>query len=96
MGANMPASGGPAPEGHARRSSAPVSRRGPPRDAGDLVLAKGDGKVVDVDGTSITVEYATGPKKKVPHRLDKFRRSNQGTCINQKPLVNIGDESLER
>ena len=31
----------------------------------------------------------------MPHRLDKFRRSNQGTCINQKPLVNIGDEVVE-
>ncbi|MBM3659944.1 MAG: DNA-directed RNA polymerase subunit beta, partial [Actinobacteria bacterium] len=65
------------------------------RDAGDLILAKGDGTVVDVDGTSITVDYATGPKKKVTHRLDKFRRSNQGTCINQKPLVRIGDEVVE-
>jgi DNA-directed RNA polymerase subunit beta len=65
------------------------------RDAGDLVLAKGDGTVVDVDGTSITVDYTTGPKKKVVHRLDKFRRSNQGTCINQKPLVRIGDEVVE-
>jgi DNA-directed RNA polymerase subunit beta len=62
------------------------------RDAGDLVLAKGTGTVVDVDGTSITVEYSDGPKKKITHRLDKFRRSNQGTCINQKPLVDIGDE----
>jgi DNA-directed RNA polymerase subunit beta len=30
------------------------------RDAGDLVLARGDGKVIDVDGSSITVEYSTG------------------------------------
>ena len=37
----------------------------------------------------------TGPKKKVTHRLDKFRRSNQGTCINQKPLVDIGDDVVE-
>jgi DNA-directed RNA polymerase subunit beta len=65
------------------------------RDAGDLVLARGAGAVVDVDGTSITVDYASGPKKKVTHRLDKFRRSNQGTCINQKPLVRIGDEVAE-
>src|SRR4029453_15803643 len=65
------------------------------RDAGDLVLAKGNGIVVDVDGTSITVDYADGPKKKVTHRLDKFRRSNQGTCINQKPLVDIGDQIVE-
>ncbi|MFM8304779.1 MAG: DNA-directed RNA polymerase subunit beta, partial [Actinomycetota bacterium] len=31
----------------------------------------------------------------VTHRLDKFRRSNQGTCINQKPLVRIGDQVAE-
>jgi len=65
------------------------------RDAGDVILAKGDGTVVDVDGQSITVEYTTGPKKKITHRLDKFRRSNQGTCINQKALVRIGDEIVE-
>jgi len=65
------------------------------RDAGDVILAKGDGTIVDVDGQSITVEYTTGPKKKVTHRLDKFRRSNQGTCINQKALVRIGDEIVD-
>src|SRR4029450_1954211 len=65
------------------------------RDAGDLALAQGEGKGVDVDGTSITGGCTTGPKKKVTHRLDKFRRSNQGTCINQKPLVNIGDSVTE-
>jgi DNA-directed RNA polymerase subunit beta len=58
------------------------------RDAGDVVLAEGDGEVVDVTGDSITVLY--DGKKKV-HRLHKFRRSNQGTCINQKPVVAVGD-----
>ena len=63
------------------------------RDAGDLVIAEGDGRVVDVSGEAISVEYDNGPRKgKVTYRLSKFRRSNQGTCINQKPLVDIGDE----
>ena len=63
------------------------------RDAGDLVIAEGDGRVVDVSGEAISVEYDNGPRKgKVTYRLSKFRRSNQGTCINQKPLVEIGDE----
>ena len=63
------------------------------RDAGDLVIAEGDGRVVDVSGEAISVEYDNGPRKgKATYRLSKFRRSNQGTCINQKPLVEIGDE----
>ena len=59
------------------------------RDAGDVLLAEDDGTVVDVAGDTITVEYKTGGR--VTHRLAKFRRSNQGTCINQKPLVDAGD-----
>jgi len=94
MGANMQRQAVPLV-----RSTAPFIGTGvearAARDAGDLILAKGDGTVVDVDGTTITVDYASGPKKKVTHRLDKFRRSNQGTCINQKPLVRIGDEVVE-
>ncbi|MCU1457779.1 MAG: DNA-directed polymerase, beta subunit, partial [Actinomycetia bacterium] len=59
------------------------------RDAGDLILALDEGTVVEVAGDLITVDY-----KKVgrtTHRLLKFRRSNQGTCINQKPIVDAGD-----
>ena len=67
------------------------------RDAGDIVLAEGDGEVTDVSGESIVVEYApNGTRKgKVTYRLSKFRRSNQGTCINQKPLVDVGDSVKE-
>jgi DNA-directed RNA polymerase subunit beta len=94
MGANMQRQAVPL-----LRSTAPFIGTGvearAARDAGDLVLAKGEGTVVDVDGNSITVDYSTGPKKKIVHRLDKFRRSNQGTCINQKPLVRIGDEVVD-
>jgi DNA-directed RNA polymerase subunit beta len=59
------------------------------RDAGDVLLAKDDGTIVDVGGDTITVEYKGAGR--TTHRLWKFRRSNQGTCINQKPLVNTGD-----
>ncbi len=94
MGANMQRQAVPLV-----RSTAPFIGTGiearAARDAGDLILAQGDGTVIDVDGTSVVVEYSTGPKKKVTHRLDKFRRSNQGTCINQKPLVRIGDQVAE-
>ena len=55
------------------------------RDAGDVILAKGDGTVIDVTGDTIVVDYE-GKQGRTTHRLSKFRRSNQGTCINQKPL----------
>ena len=60
------------------------------RDAGELVLAEDDGTVTEVTGSTITVDYE-GSSKPVVHRLSKFRRSNQGTCINQKPRVDVGD-----
>ncbi len=59
------------------------------RDAADMVLAEEDGTVLDVTGDSITVEYKTQGKR--IHRLAKFRRSNQDTCINHKPRVFEGD-----
>jgi DNA-directed RNA polymerase subunit beta len=63
------------------------------RDAGDLILAEGPGRVAEVSGDTITVEYeGTGRKT---YRLQKFRRSNQTTCINQRPLVSEGDEVVE-
>jgi DNA-directed RNA polymerase subunit beta len=60
------------------------------RDAGDLVIAEGSGTVLDVSGDTIVVDYQSG-KGRTTYRLSKFRRSNQGTCINQKPLVGAGD-----
>ncbi|MEX1009094.1 MAG: DNA-directed RNA polymerase subunit beta [Acidimicrobiia bacterium] len=60
------------------------------RDAGDVILANGDGTVTDVSGDSIVVDYE-GKQGRTTYRLNKFRRSNQGTCINQKPRVEIGD-----
>jgi DNA-directed RNA polymerase subunit beta len=59
------------------------------RDAGDLILAEDEGTVVEVAGDAIAVDYKKGGRK--TYRLSKFRRSNQGTCINQKPLVAEGD-----
>ncbi len=60
------------------------------RDAGDVLLATDDGEVIDVAGDTVTVEYKKNGR--VAHRLAKFRRSNQGTCINQKPIVAIGEQ----
>ncbi len=60
------------------------------RDAADMVLAAEDGTVLEVDGQSIVVEYKKAGK--VTHRLHKFERSNQDTCINQKPRVAEGQK----
>jgi DNA-directed RNA polymerase subunit beta len=60
------------------------------RDAGDVLLAADDGQVIDVSGDTVTVEYKKNGR--VTHRLAKFRRSNQGTCINQKPIVATGEQ----
>ena len=65
------------------------------RDAGEVILAKGDGTVVDVTGDTVVVDYE-GQRGSTTHRLSKFRRSNQGTCINQKPRVDIGEHGAAR
>ena len=60
------------------------------KDSGILVLAEDDGVVEHVDATSITVKYKNG--KTVTHHLRKFKRTNGGTCINQKPIVVVGEK----
>jgi DNA-directed RNA polymerase subunit beta len=59
-------------------------------DAADMVLAREDGTVTEVTGDHIIVEYKNAGRQH--HRLLKFRRSNQDTCINQKPLVVEGQK----
>ena len=67
------------------------------QDAGEVILAEGDGRVAEVSGDLITVEYKAGQKDRYGaelgrrvYALSKFRRSNQNTCINQKILVEEG------
>ena len=61
------------------------------RDSGVTVVAKRDGVVESVDATRIVVR-AEGRGGEFPdiYNLVKFRRSNQNTCINQKPVVSNG------
>ena len=54
-----------------------------------VILAEGEGKVVSVDARRIVVEYDNGGNKE--YKLTKFLRSNHGTCINQKPIVSVGE-----
>ena len=59
------------------------------RDAADMIIAREDGTVTDVAGNSITVDYKNAGS--TSYKLMKFERSNQDTCINQKPLLNVGE-----
>ena len=54
-----------------------------------VVLAEGDGEVTRVDARSVTVRYDSGETKE--YKLVKFLRSNHTTCINQRPIVSVGD-----
>ena len=54
-----------------------------------VVLAEGDGVVTKVDATNVSVKYDSGENK--DYKLIKFLRSNHGTCINQKPIVSVGE-----
>ncbi len=58
-------------------------------DSGVCVLAEGEGTVTKVDARRIAVRYDRGETKE--YKLIKFARSNQGTCINQRPIVSPGD-----
>jgi len=58
-------------------------------DSGVCVLAEGEGTVTRVDAQYISVRYDAGDLR--DYKLIKFARSNQGTCINQRPIVNVGD-----
>ncbi|MCI6728883.1 MAG: DNA-directed RNA polymerase subunit beta [Clostridiales bacterium] len=53
------------------------------------IKAKGPGVVTAVSADSITVKYDEG--EIVNHKLTKFTRSNQGTCVNQRPIVDVGE-----
>ena len=58
-------------------------------DSGVVILAEDDGVVLAVSADSVKVRYDSGEIK--DYKLIKFARSNQGTCINQRPIVAVGD-----
>ena len=64
-------------------------------DSGVTIVAKRDGVVDKIDGKRIVIKASgeTDLKKSAVdiYNLQKFKRSNQNTCINQKPLVRVGD-----
>src|SRR5579883_3284648 len=68
------------------------------RDSGATIVARRPGVVDQIDGARIVVRATNddGTTKGVDiYRLRKFMRSNQSTCINQRPLVKVGDRVAE-
>ena len=65
------------------------------RDSGAAITASRAGVIDQVDSTRIVVRVTEELERGDPgvdiYRLRKFQRSNQNTCINQRPLVNVGD-----
>ena len=62
-------------------------------DSGVTVLAEDDGYVESVSATNIVIRYDSGEVKN--YKLIKFSRSNQGTCINQRPVVGAGERAAK-
>jgi DNA-directed RNA polymerase subunit beta len=69
------------------------------RDSGAAIVARRTGIVDQVDATRIVIRATEEQDPSKPgvdiYRLRKFQRSNQNTCINQRPLVNVGDHVRE-
>ena len=92
MGANMQRQAVPLVRAEAPYVGTGVEARAA-YDAADMVLAVGPGVVTGVAAGRIEVDYDDWGLTEIP--LRKFERSNQDTCINQKPLVRVGDEVEE-
>ena len=84
-----------------QRQAVPLVRREAPiigtgveyraaKDSGAVVVAKNSGIADKVTADEIVIKREDGIKDR--YRLLKFKRSNQGTCINQTPIINKGDK----
>jgi len=60
------------------------------RDSGMVVVSRSDGEVSYVDAREIRVKDNTG--REISYEIQKYQRSNQDTCLNQRPLVFEGDD----
>ena len=63
------------------------------RDSGAAVVAREDGIITYVDAKKVVVEDNEGVEHR--YRLAKFKISNNGTCINHKPIVKMGEKVLK-
>ncbi|TRZ80313.1 MAG: DNA-directed RNA polymerase subunit beta [Actinobacteria bacterium] len=91
MGANMQRQAVPLIRAEAPYIGTGVEARAA-RDGADLILAKDDGVVESITGATIVVKYENLPKREHEHKLSKFLRSNQDTCINQIVRVKEGQK----
>lgn len=60
------------------------------RDSGHIIIAPENGEIIKAD--ALNLELLTSKSKTIKYDLTKFLRSNFLTCINQKPIVNVGDK----
>jgi DNA-directed RNA polymerase subunit beta len=60
------------------------------RDSGMVIVSRADGEVTYVDARQIRVKDKTG--REISYEVQKYQRSNQDTCLNQRPLVFEGDD----
>ena len=91
MGSNMQRQGVPLLKTQAPLVGTGLEKRAA-RDSGAVVIATDDGTVEYVDGHRVVIGAKNNPTQKKTYELNKFMRSNAGTCLNQTPLCNIGDE----
>ncbi|MER3431938.1 MAG: DNA-directed RNA polymerase subunit beta [Leptolyngbya sp. ERB_1_1] len=61
------------------------------RDSGMVIVSRCDGEVSYVDANSIRVRDAQ-TNKEIEYQVQKYQRSNQDTCLNQRPIVFVGDK----
>ncbi|HEY9846317.1 MAG TPA: DNA-directed RNA polymerase subunit beta, partial [Candidatus Caenarcaniphilales bacterium] len=59
------------------------------RDSGMVIVSRSDGEVTYVAADQIRVRDSQG--KEIAYKIQKYQRSNQDTCLNQRPLVRVGD-----
>lgn len=91
MGSNMQRQGVPLLKTDAPLVGTGLEKRAA-RDSGAVMIAEEDGLVEYVDGFKVVISAKHNPTQKKTYRLNKFMRSNAGTCLNQTPLCNVGDE----
>ncbi len=91
MGSNMQRQGVPLVRPEAPVVSTGMERRAA-RDSGQVVLARDEGNVVSVTGNEIVVRHPDGLKT---YYLRKYQRSNQSTCVDQRPVVHKGQRVQE-
>ncbi len=91
MGSNMQRQGVPLLKTEAPLVGTGLEARAA-RDSGAVVIAEEDGVVEYVDGFKIVIASKANLTQKKTYVLNKFMRSNSGTCLNQTPLCNVGDE----